>query len=69
MPQAQGHLLQVAVIQHIREGPPWARGTQPPSTAVTLLNTVAFHQSLTILGASAFAELPGLRQDRENDVD
>ena len=31
----------------------------------TVLSAVASHQSLMILGASAFAELPGFRQDVE----
>lgn len=71
MPQAeaQGYLLQVAGTLPIRKNPPQPRGAQTPSSSVTLLNAVTFHQSLMILVASAFAELPGLRQDVESDMD
>ena len=40
------------------------RGTAPLFCG-TVLSAVASHQSLMILGASAFAELPGLGQDVE----
>lgn len=64
--EAQAHLLQVAGTQHIRESALNQRGTAPSST-VTLLNAVAFHQSWMILVASPFAEFAGPRQDVEND--
>lgn len=62
MLQCQGRLLQETAIQRIRESPPWAGGAQHPLFRGTVLSAVASHQSLMILGASAFAELPGLGQ-------
>ena len=65
MLHSQSRLLRETAIQHIRASPPWSRGAQHPLFCGTVLSAVASHQSLMILGASAFAEFPGLGQDME----